>query len=174
MSKVVLTTHAFLGKICRILGCFISIPFFLVTILAISMLPNGGKLSTVFIMLLYTLVGVALVVSGTLLKRRIRRYREYVHLISEKSMTSFAELARATRQSSAYVKNDLQSMIKSKYFSNATIEEGKESIVIWRPFDGVDATGLDLETVICISCGAKVTKRRNTVSNCEYCGSLIA
>ena len=164
-----------LGKICSILGYALGIPIMLTTILGISMLLKGNSEEGLFAATLFFLVidlaCVVLIIIGLRIKRRIRRFKEYVHLISQEQITSLREIADATGRTFSFVESDLQSMIRHKFFPSARIDEITEEIIITRSLNGIDITGLDMETVFCMGCGAPVVKRRHSAAQCEYCGS---
>ena len=173
MSKIFLVLHALLGKVFSIVGYVMGASFLFTTILAFSMPVKDGQVSSIFIFGGLTLACAGLVAAGLRIKRRIQRFKEYVHLISQKKKTLLADMAKETGKTVEFIKNDLQTMIKLKYFANAHIDEAGLELVVDKPFDGVDVTGIDMETVVCKGCGASVFKRRNTVVQCEYCGSAI-
>ena len=173
-SKTVLVAKSLLGTILIIVGAAPGLPFLLVAVLAATLLAEDGSLLVMITFLFLTLACAIPVVIGVRIKRKIKRYRNYVHLISQEERISLRKLAHETGQTVPFLERDLQSMIRMKYFQDAYIDEARSEIVVRHPFDGIDITGLDMETVICPSCGANLVKRRNTSAQCEYCGSAVA
>ena len=173
MKNISIHLRELAGKILIFMGCFFGAPFVFVTLFVLSSIGTPGRIPSFFILLGIDLVFAALVVTGIRIKRRVRRFKEYVRLISEEHTTSLWNIAKATGKTVEFIRRDLQTMIKLKYFHNAHIDESKGEIIIPHPLDGVDAAGLNTETVVCENCGSEIIKRINDVGVCEYCGSAI-
>ena len=174
MSKIALGAASLFATLLRVAGYILGIPMLLFTALAVVDVANGLSVSILLFLLAFDLACALLVYGGMRIKRRVLRFKRYVWLISQEGITSIPKLAVETHQTALYVKNDLYSMIRSRYFVNARIDETSARIIIEHPLDELDVTGLDTETVVCTGCGASVTKRRNTAASCEYCGSAVA
>ncbi|MCL2760564.1 MAG: sel1 repeat family protein [Desulfuromonadales bacterium] len=170
-SKAVVDGSAFLGKILSIIGYVFTI---LCIILIISTNPKGSDLVLLLVFLVFF---IFLIVKGSRIKRMIKRFKQYVALISTQQMTSIKDIAASTSQSEDFVKNDLQNMIDKKFFVNASINRATNEIIIGSvastPQQAQSATEQELETFTCPGCGASGTKLKGLPGNCEYCGSEI-
>ncbi len=178
-TKVVAST--ILGKILSIIGYAIII-FYLIGFIAIisdSSSLDGADIGILFAMfILFFGIGFLFIIPGYKIKKRIKRFKTYVNIISSEGITSIDILAIKTSQSVDYVRRDLQKMIDKKYFPNAYIDRDNNEIVI----GSIDKESykqkeslafIDPISVQCASCGATNKKENGTTSTCEYCGSPI-
>jgi predicted PurR-regulated permease PerM len=128
--------------------------------------------------------GIFLIFKGYQIKQRIKRFKQYVSLISTKNMTSLENIAASTSQSLDFVKKDLQKMIDKKFFANAAIDVAANEVVIGgkttsaatsvsAPQQTQTAAQSKLEKFTCSGCGASGTKPKGALSNCDYCGSTV-
>jgi hypothetical protein len=180
-NKVVVAANAVLGKIASLIGyvCII------IGVIGLSVeLTADGMVDSFGIILaaIFLAVGIILIVRGSRIKNRIKRFRRYVSLISTQHMTSLDSLAATTSQSVDYVRKDLEKMIAKRFFANAAIDYIDNRIIIgglpmpvqaqqqWQPAEQAPA----MEVYNCRGCGATGTKQKGVVCNCDYCGSSIA
>ena len=179
-SKVTVVTSAIFGKIASIVGyvgcCFL----LLVVYFAIT---ESNAIGSIFSLLCLAFF-VFLVIKGHKIKQRIKRFRQYVSLISTQHITSLENLAASTVQSVDFVRNDLQQMIDKKYFSNASINIAANEIIIDNkaksepidvsaPQQAQSVTQSEFEKFTCSGCGASGTKLKSAQENCNYCGSVV-
>ena len=177
-SKVAFVSHVAIGKIFSIigytLGVFSLIGF--ITAIADSMIDA----EIVILVIIFLAISVFFIVKGIQIKGRIRRYKQYVSLISAKQMTIIDNLSASTGQSVDFVRKDLQIMIKKKLFANATIDMSANEIVIGGK--ALNETAVmqtqpvakeELESYICPGCNAPGSKPKGSVGSCEYCGSPV-
>ena len=127
-SKGSVVISGLLGKFASIFGyCFA-----FTGIVGLSTeLSKDGESSGVVVAIIFAVLGVSLIVHGSRIKRRIKRFKQYISLISAQRMTSIGSIAAATLQYVDFVKKDLKKMISIKYFINATINEATNEIVIY-------------------------------------------
>lgn len=119
--------------------------------------------------------GLALLAIGILQKNRAKKCRKYIAVIANQRCTSIDEIAAAVPVSYETAVKDLQKMIDKGYFSNAYIDAAKREIVPVQSQteNGFNVATVQMETVVCKSCGANSTKPAGVPSKCEYCGSPI-
>lgn len=178
-SKVAVTADAVFGKILSIVGYVYGTFMLLIVIIGIVDEVSGSPDSigglTVFIYSVFLLVPPLLaILKGIQIKKRQRRFKTYISLISAQQMTSIENLAASTGQSVDFVRDDLQKMIKKKFFANATIDIAENEIII----DGKSAkkaaqSQAEMESYVCPGCDAPGEKPKGQSANCEYCGSPV-
>jgi len=171
-SRLAITVNAIQGKIASILGYLFAVP------LAIGLLlnaedfildPNGAiGMMVIFVL---SIVGI---LKGSQIKRRIKRFKRYVFLISTKDMTSIEALAGSTGKPVEFVKKDLQKMMDKRFFARASIDEAMLEIIIggigsFNPADPQAQT----KVIACQNCGAKSKAVNGQVVECAYCGSFL-
>ena len=174
MSKISVAAGGLLANILCIAGAFIGIPFVLITFGGFALIGFKAMFPSFFAFLAIDIVCAALVVTGVRMRQRTRRFKTYVYLISHKRKSRLQDLAKETGRGLAFVTQDLKWMIKRNYFADAYIDESLQEIVMARKLGNVSLEDITAETVICQSCGAKVTKQKNVLSRCEYCNSPVA
>ncbi|MCL2392249.1 MAG: hypothetical protein FWC66_06515 [Oscillospiraceae bacterium] len=179
-SKVAITTSIIFGKIASIVGYTLGpISLFLVIFALVDLHAVGAVVALVFFLLLLAL-SVFLIIKGAQTKRRIKRFRQYISLISVHHMTSIDNIAANTSQSAAFVRSDLQQMINKKFFCNAYIDALTNEIVIGgtatnvaSQASNISAPQGQLRVTTCVGCGATNSVIEGQVAKCEYCGSPI-
>jgi ABC-type multidrug transport system fused ATPase/permease subunit len=177
-SKAAVVISVIMGKVRSIIG------YALVVVLGLPLVMGayGSDIGVYVFVIVIILIGVLLIVSGARAKRRIKRFKRYVALISGEHMTSLQNLASATSQSIDFVKNDLYKMINMKFFTSASIDITAGEIIIG---NRTQATVLatdnaknqnipnEIEIVNCLGCGATNSKQKGKPGNCEYCGTAL-
>ena len=145
----------------------------LVTGIVIFMPDEGGKTEAIILMLVLDCLFAGAVFLGKRIKDRIRRYQKYIVLLSRERLSKLSDIAAATGKPVAFVKADISIMIRKKYFRNVCIDESKNTVIVSGNLDGIDSSGLNIESVICANCSAVVVKRANDVGVCDYCGTKV-
>lgn len=181
-SKAAVVVNSILGKIASIFGYTVGAMSLILIVVGVSDINSYGAVPTIIMLLFVFILCVLSVIRGNQIKKRIRRFKKYVSLISLAHMTSLENIANSTSQSIDFVRKDIQKMIDKKFFVNATLDMRTNQIIIGglkrtqqvsshvvmqqnRPIENV--------TINCPSCGAMNVKQKGVPSNCEYCGSAI-
>jgi putative Mn2+ efflux pump MntP/ribosomal protein S27E len=171
-SAIVISTIK--GKIASIFGYTLTIPIGLTFI--VSPFPDAE--SNIFALILMGL-GAWLIYYGIKTKKRLRRFKKYIQIITTENTTSLESIARQTSQSLDFVTKDIQKMIYNKYFLNAYIDEKANEIVL-RKRDNIVAnvqvesnTSIEMISVNCKGCGAAKVVQKGLSSECEFCGSTL-
>jgi len=162
---------AALGKISSVIGY--SLAFFGLFGFIYEITEDGEAFFIGF-SLFIVLLGVFFILMGVRIKRRIRRFRRYVTLISVKDMVSLDNIAVATSRPVDFVRRDLQKMIDKRFFKDATIDYVRNEINIGqRPAQEMAHVGQSQTVVFsCSGCGATGTKTEGVPNSCGYCGTL--
>lgn len=179
-SKVALLANAALGKLLTIIGYVAGI-FSLFMVIGSLVYINGEGMRLVLNMFLFTLVvSVLMIITGARIKRTIKRFKQYISLISGQNMTLLENIAANTNHGVDFVNKDLNKMIKKGFFTNARIDEtSREIIIAGHKTNSVVTTQLssttptEMETYICAGCDAHGSKPKGTQSSCEYCGNAV-
>ena len=189
-SKVAVAASAALGKIASVIGFILGICSLPIIIYGLSDLGANGAIPAVVMLLVVFMFSVFLVIKGAQIKRRIKRFRCYVALISEQQMTSIDDIAASTSKSVQFVSNDLLLMVRRKFFSNASINTLSNEIIIGATAKPAEPTGspvgaappgqpttqstphCDWVVYKCSGCGASGAKHNGAPGICEYCGSV--
>lgn len=77
-----------------------------------------------------TLPFIGLITKGANLNGRNHRFRDYVRVIGNKGYCAIEDLARATGRKKAYVKKDLQDMLKRGYFLEGHMDAGQTTLIV--------------------------------------------
>jgi len=175
-SKVRITTSAVFGKICSIVGYTFVFPFFIVVGVGLADMGAKGALEATIFSLFCLAFCVLLIMQGIKIKRRNRRFRLYVGLISAERMTSLESMAARISKPLDFVRSDLQKMIDKRFFINAHINGESNQIIIYSPVveEGNVAASAATVKANCKSCGAFYVRQERAVSHCEYCGSPLS
>lgn len=176
-SKAKVTAVALWGKLLSIIG-YIIIIFYLIGFFANICNTDIEHDFLVLFILLVVFAGISLlfIIPGWKIKKGLKRFRSYVHIISAEHTTSIDLIALKLNQSVDFIRNDLQKMIDKKYFTNAYIDkENNEIVIVGLSSDTSDEerTIENPEVIQCKSCGAMNTKQMGSVAQCQYCGSSI-
>ena len=179
-SKAAVGVNAVLGKVSSIVGYFLGA----CGLIGLAVEISENRESSGFVVgFVFVAVGVFLILKGAQIKRRIKRFKRYISLISTQQMTSLENIAASTAQSVDYIKKDLQRMIDKRFLVNASINVATNEINI----GGVAASAVsaaniyeanteansEWEMFTCSGCGASGTKTKGVPGNCDYCGSLV-
>ena len=173
-SKSAIIASAAKGKIASIVG-YCGIALFLLG--AVLMLLDSG-LGTAIVGFVIAALFIPFIRMGSTIKKRIKRFKQYVSLISNQKMILISDLASATRQSASFVRDDLATMISKNFFTDASLDltANEHKIVIGRkttvPIASIPTkTQAEMEDITCVGCGAAVAKLKGESGKCDYCGS---
>ncbi|MDR3643815.1 MAG: hypothetical protein P4M02_01925 [Clostridia bacterium] len=182
-SKSAVMSAIIAGKIASIFGWIVTAFFALVFFIGLSTKDDGsgGKGAALVIVFFVVVCGVLFIAYGKKTKDRIKRFRQYVGIISSRGVLTVEEVAGTVHKPVNFVMQDIQNMIKRRYFVGARVDLNTHNIEFGdRPagtFDGGAqrnaAPGAVMEAVACKSCGANNQIARGTTGTCEYCGSPI-
>jgi ABC-type spermidine/putrescine transport system permease subunit II len=170
--KVAIVSSAIKGKISSIMGYFWGVLMAAVLFVPTESGPLDLSVKIGILVILATCVyGV---INGLRIKRRIFRFKNYAAFLSLQNITSIDALAAASGKTAAFVKKDLERMIRKRFFVNAVIDHAANELVI----KGLDsfASGISPEQVkaaTCKSCGASNRIIIGQVVKCPYCGSYM-
>lgn len=121
----------------------------------------------------------------------LKQFKRYVAAVSNVPNGSIPLLAAYLGVPESEVRENLETMIKNKYFANASIDSGSNCVVIAnRQNTAADPTkpmhpdsraytvpgtsqSIEMVTVKCKGCGGINTLQRGMVGVCDYCGSSI-
>lgn len=126
---------------------------------------------------LFAAYGAISFIAGILLKARIQRFKNYIDLITNHNITSFDKIAQNTNKSAKFVKRDIKTMIRTRLFVNAYIEDDSIIIKGLEPIDQKSSSkpeSAEVKIVICNSCGAKNRVTVGAQEQCEYCGAPLS
>ena len=172
-SKAAVVVSAILGKISSICGLVVGIPILVALISSVVDQEWLSREATISGVILLALSALA-IAKGIQIRRRIKRFKQYVRLLSTHQLASIEELADEAKRPFAFVRQDLQKMIKRKYFANAVIDADTNQITI---SGNVAPTPIlpfaQMKVVDCKNCGANSKVIVGQIINCEYCGSYL-
>lgn len=181
-TNVKVSVSATVGKIMSVIGYILGAVSLLFIIFCLMDLGSrGAKETLVFFLFVLAFCGF-LIRKGSQIKQRIKRFKQYIALISTEQITSLENIATRTSQSMDFVKNDLQMMIDKNYFANAAIDMRTHAVIIGNsPVSAPSSTSASkqvqtaaqLEKFTCSGCGASGMKPKGEAVSCEYCGSPI-
>jgi len=181
-SRTAVAASAILGKLASLFGYTFGV-IMLLALLRVS----SGHTEVAAVLLVFLLLCVLAVVKGARVKKRIRRFRNYVSLISGAHITSLHGIAGSTWQSVDFVRADMQKMIDKGFFVGVAIDRNTDELIIGGqrgqaaapppipspsavpPVKSAGPSGN--ESFTCTGCGAAGTKRKGASAECEYCGT---
>jgi hypothetical protein len=178
-SKVALVANATLGKILSIIGYALgALAVIALLTIFISELDSDTVIGIIFTLVVLLPLGIFFIVKGLRIKQRIKRFKQYVSLISSQQMTSIENIAASTSQTVDFVTKDLAAMIKRRFFANATIDMASHEIVIAGkksspPAQAKGTAFLEMEAYICAGCEAEGQKPKGGNTSCDYCGNAV-
>ena len=171
-SRVVIVSNAIKGKISSILGYFFGILVVLTLIMPTESKPF--ELSTYIVLLVVLAICVYSVINGFQIKQRIFRFKNYAALLSMQNITSIEALAAAAGKTAAFVKKDLEVMIRKGFFVDAVIDHAANEIVIAGRHSFAAGVNPDqVKDVTCKGCGASNRIIAGQIVKCPYCGSYL-
>ena len=169
-SRVKVMVSAILGSTLCVIG-FLGAAFWIMVGL-IMFFDDMGHPGDDIICFFIAVVFIVIFLIGIRMIRRVKRFRQYVALISTQGMTSLVDIAANTAKSVEFVTKDLQKMIRKNFFVNASINAVTKEIII---VDRMGPISVQEEKIMvtCSGCGALGSKFINSTGYCNYCGSLI-
>lgn len=142
--------------------------------------------------LIITGIGVWLIILSRKKSKLAKEFKKYVAVISQDSNGYIPDIAAALGISEDVVKNNIEQMIKKKFFSNAYIDRNSNCIVIASKQAVQKATtpvnnfanaqavptynaapSVEMVTVKCNGCGGINTIAKGQTGECDFCGSAI-
>lgn len=136
--------------------------------------------------LVFVALGIWLIVLSRKKTKLIKEFKKYVTVISCSPDGYIPDLAVSLGTSEDVVRNNLELMIRKKYFSNAFIDHSSNSIVIANRQNAQSAASANtgayahaaapaaqMVTVKCKGCGGINTVQKGSIKECDYCGSSI-
>jgi len=174
VSKSAVVANAILGKLLGMIGYSVGVLSIIVVIVAYADMGSVGAYEALAFFLVVLVLCLFAVVKGAQIKRRVKRFRQYVSLISLQNMTALGDIAASTSRPVVFVKRDLQKMIGKRYFVNATIDLATDTIIICPgtlPVQAPAAAPPEYEVFQCSGCGATGKKQKGSLGYCDYCGA---
>ena len=193
-SRAKITISTLISKIMGLVGYVVGIFFALI---ALVLLIDGDISGALILFFVFAFPFLLLAWQGRRIKKRIMRFRSYIHFISTQQTGSLHVIATQTNLPVEFVKTDIETMIRKRYFVNAYINHetmeicfaGKTSF----PHSGMQQIGVvaatsssshtpfapgqsvaRLESFTCGGCGASGTKPQGGSAICEYCGTVTS
>ena len=155
-----------------IAGCGISAFFNLVFILFIAISNHFEHGLAELLLCLFTFglmsIKIGIIVWRALMIKRLSKCMIYNSIIEEDhdGIIAYSSFAKMTGRSEAYVIRDIMWLVREKYLINITV--GRTAV-------RVDLLSDEREfvTVVCPTCGAHNTIRRNGGGRCDHCGTFM-
>lgn len=178
-SKTAIVVSQIIEKLQLIAGIIMAILFGLPAIACIA--DKKTKAGVILTMFILAAIGVVLIVFSRKRKKLINDFKTYVQRLSADPIGSIDNLAAGLGTSQDVVKNNLEMMIKKRYFSNAYIDIDNNRIVFpvvsnqqKNNASQVNQSNVEYITVTCKSCGGINKMVKGTVGECDYCGSPLS
>lgn len=193
-SKVAIAVNRTISLIQVLVGIFLLFIFGICTIMYLADAESRAELGVAFFIfcLLFDALGVWLIAKSRKKNKLIKEFKKYVTAISHDPTGYIPDIAASLGTSEDVVKNNLDLMIKKKFFSNAFIDRNSNCIVIASkqavqnttaaPNAFVNAPtastcttapAVEMVTVKCNGCGGINTIAKGQTGECDYCGSAI-
>ena len=184
-SKARIAVSQIIEKIELIAGIMIAAFFALVGIIC---LPEEEGVGIAITCLVFVIIGIFLVHFSRKRHKLIVDFKKYVTAISADGSGSIEKLSRTLNVAPDVVRNNLDLMIKKKYFVNAFINEETNGIVIGniipRKEEAVQSVNktestqqnfkrIEYMSVTCPGCGGINKVEKGKSCGCEYCGSPL-
>lgn len=182
-SKVKIIVEKLLSKVLQIVGVIWA---FLGLVAIIGGDSGMGIGYYIMCIIVFIVVGVFLFLVGRKKKIRIKTFQSYVQVITGDPTGSIENIAAALGTSQDVVKNNLNDLIKKKYFSNAYINNETNSIIIGNKSASDISTvaststgaaqanaNIQYEAFTCKCCGGMNKIVKGSVGECDFCGSPL-
>ena len=180
-SKTAVLYCKIVEKVQLVCGIFFAVLFGLVTVVSI-LDAEEDSVSSVIFCILFTVLGVFLIVLSRKRKKLVRDVKEYSFRLASDPMGSIDKLASSLRVSPEAVRSNLDLMIKRRFFTNVYIDRVENRIVLhnqgsYNPLSQI-VTGskpqpVEYQSVTCKNCGGFNKGIKGKVIECEYCGSPL-
>ena len=173
-SKTAVAVNSILGHLLCLIGYSLGTLMLIALLLAsIGAFGTEVEYETILVTLIFLGICVIGVIMGTLIKRRLNRFRQYVSLISLQKLTSIGDIAARRSKPVEFVRKDLQKMIGKSLFINATIDMVADKIIICTSTLPTPDGSVEHEVFHCPGCGAAGTRVKGMIGYCDYCGSPV-
>ena len=136
-----------------------------------------------FLGILFLVGGFAVLHYKKKTAKQSERIRQYINMIVNQGIESLDTIAAMSNVSYDVVVDDLNKMISQGILSNAVIDQMSRTIVLSKArvaeqpqmvyVNNTSSEPLQMVTVTCPGCGAKMPLAKGTVCNCEYCDTPI-
>lgn len=180
-SKSAVLYSKIVEKVQFVCGIFFTALFGLVVV--VSMLDDvEDSVSSVFFYILFTLLGVFLIVLSRKRKKLVRDLKEYSFRLSSDPFGSIDKLAASLRITPEAVRNNLDLMIKRRFFTDVYIDRVENRIIfhnhgrqspLSQSVAGVKTQPVEYQSVTCKNCGGFNKGIKGKIIECEYCGSPL-
>lgn len=176
-SKSALYAAIAAGKLKTILGWVITI-FFLMTAgigggnAFASQGATAGNIGVLIFCIVFIAFGVWLILLGSKRKKEIKRFRQYISIISNQNPTPIYLIVNTLQKSEGFILQDLHHMINKGYFVGAILDMDSNSIIM-QSAPAHAAPNVEMRTAQCQSCGAPNRIAAGAPGICEYCGSTL-
>jgi len=172
--KSAVGAHSVLGHLLSIVGYSLGTLMLLALLLeSVGAYETEVEYETILVTSIFLGICVIGVMAGARVKGRVKRFRQYVALISLQELTSIGDIASQTNKSVEFVRKDLQKMISKRYFVNAAIDTYADKIIVGAGMPPAEGGSREYEVFHCPGCGAKGTKAKGNIGYCDYCGSPV-
>ena len=174
-SKVSLVFNQFISTIQIIFGVII-------LLFGLIGFSTGSDSATVGVATFFCAIGILLLFLGIMCKKLISLFRKYIYVLSNDPTGSISNLAEATKASESAVIKNLQKMISKKFFVNAYIDYNLNSVIMYNHVqqnnssnnEATQRPNVEEVIVTCKGCGGINHVAKNSIGECEYCGSKIS
>jgi hypothetical protein len=165
------------SRILAVFGWLVTVLFALMELaVGVTTISEGGgsdDVTTLIVLFVILAGGVLLILLGRRIMKRVKRFRQYVGILSFQGVVSVDEIANTVAKPVDFVYADLMDMITRRYFIGAYIDAGTRSFYL-RGSEAIKApAGGEMRVAVCRGCGASNQLAVGTVGECEYCGSPI-
>jgi len=173
-SKAAVAINSFFGHLLCLTG------YFLGSVMALSLITgfagaydeSYANEATILGAVTIILCAVA-VFTGTRMKKRVDRFRQYVSLMSSQKLTFVGDIADRTSRSDDDVKKDLQKMISKRFFVNASLDMTTNQIIVCASTLPGRGDAVEYDVFCCSGCGATGTRAKGMMGHCDYCGTPV-
>jgi uncharacterized protein YaaW (UPF0174 family) len=178
-SKIAIIANQVFGKVLSIIG-YTGGVFFLLGLIGFIIYgadEGDSTIVSIVVVAFFLAICVLMIWRAIAIKQRIRRFKQYIALISKQQMTSLENIAASTNRTVEFVIADMNRMVKKRFFANATIDTTTNEIIIGgrKQEATVAPQSAQVEQVsyICAGCDAQGYKPKGVNISCEYCGNTL-
>ncbi len=180
-SKITIAVNKTISMVQMVCG-IIMVLFFGITIMLFIFDNSSDGFSVILLCLLFVILGIWLIVLSRKKSKLIKDFKQYVVAISSNPSGYIPDIASSLGISTDTLHNNLDLMIKKKYFVNAFIDKNSDCIVIANRQTTTNNNNttvntmeqnIEIITIKCKGCGGINSLQKNSVGDCDYCGSPI-
>ena len=191
-SKVTVIVNKTAAIIKIVIGIALLVVFGVATIYALTDKESMAQLGAfgIIVLVIFDIIGILFVLSARKTFKLIKEFKKYVAVIACSPNGYIPDIAASLGKAENVVKENLELMIKKKYFINAFTDANENCFVIANKnkveqftqeceddadtySDNAAPQSNKMVTVTCKGCGAVNTIPKGAVRECEYCGSSI-